>query len=258
MFVMPLALYAQIHYAKLEPVETYQIKSAVSGKVLFADDSLEGSVGGPSPVVKIDDAVDREQREALKITLDVLEETLELTKDMVENQERVYSRDRDYYERIKDLKTKSKTEKDRIFAAMATSKNQLLSLKEKLASLRQQIADTRFRIAQLEDIIKKKSVAAEGLYIYKVAVRADDYVNPGVVLLTAMDTSRGRLSLFLDADEVENIDSKKIYLNGKETNLKFSKVLKVADTVHISSYRAEIIVNKPEGLFSKLVKVEIK
>lgn len=255
---VPILAFARIHYAKLEPVETYSVKSAVSGKVLFADDSKEGQVGGSDPVVKIDDAVDREQRRALRVALDALKETLALTEDMIENQKGVYERDRDYYERIKGLKTKSKTEKDRVFAAMSASKNQLLSLKEKRATLRRQIAETEYQIAQLDDRIEKKSISAKGLYIYKVAVRADDYVNPGVLLLTAMDTGKGRLTLYLDADEAENLDSKTIYLDGKPTDLKFSKVLKVADPVHISSYRAEIVVDRPEGLFSKLVKVEIK
>ena len=257
-FVLPLTLFAQTHYAKLEPVETYQIKSAVSGKVLFADEKMEGRVGSSLPVVKIDDVVEKEQLKALEVTLDVLNETLELTKEMEEVQEGVYERDLAYYNRIKDLKTKSKTEKDRVFAAMSASKNQLLSLKEKMANLKKQIADTKSQIVKLKDLIDKKSVSVEGLYIYKVAVRAGDYVNPGVLLLTAMDTSKGRLTLYLDADEVKDLSSKKIFIDGKESDLKFSKVLKVADSVHISAYRAEIIVESPKGLFSRLLKVEIK
>ncbi len=258
MSLLPIMVYAQIHYAKLEPVETYLIKSEVSGKVVFADESKEGQIGGFAPIVKIDDYVDKEQREALNVALDVLKETLLLTNEMIENQKRVYLHDKNYYERIKELKTKSKTEKDRIFATMTASKNQLISLKEKKMTLKREIAETRYQLAQLNDRIEKKSVGAEGLYIYKVAVRKGDYVNPGVLLFTAMDTKRGKLVLFLDADEVENLDSKKIYLNEKETDLKFSKVLKIADNVHISSYRAEIVLDKPEGLFSKLIKVEIK
>ncbi len=257
-FALPLTLFAQIHYAKLEPVETYQIKSAVSGKVLFADEKMEGRVGSSSAVVKIDDIVDREQLKALEVTLEVLNETLELTKEMEEVQEGVYERDLAYYNRIKDLKTKSKTEKDRVFAAMSASKNQLLTLKEKMANLKKQIADAEYQIVQLKDRIEKKFVNAKGLYVYKVAVRAGDYVNPGALLLTAMDTSKGRLTLYLDADEVEGLSSKKIYIDGKESDLKFSKVLKVADSVHISAYRAEIIVKSPKGLFSRLLKVEIK
>ncbi len=257
-FFLPFMAYAQIHYAKLEPVETYSIKSAVAGKVLFADESKEGHIGTSSPVVKIDDIVDNEQKKALTVTLEALKETLDLTEEMIVNQEKVFARDKAYYMRIKDLKTKSKTEKDRVFATMAASKNQLLSLKEKRATLKREIAETKYQLAQLQDRIGKKSVSAEGLYIYKVAVRTDDYVNPGMLLLTAMDTRKGKLTLFLDADEVENIDKKKIYLDGKETALRFSKVLKVADSVHISSYRAEIVIDNPGKLFSKLVKVEIK
>lgn len=258
MLVLSSTLFAQVHYAKLEPVETYSIKSSVSGLILFADDSMEGKVGEDKAIIKIDDAVDREQRAALEVTLSVLKETFELTKDMIEIQKGVYERDLAYYDRIKGLKTKSKTEKDRVFATMSTSKSQLLSLKEKAANLEKQIADAKYQMALLDDKISKKSVYAEGLYVYKVAVRKGDFVNPGTPLLTAMDTSRGRLTLYLDSEEIEGLDRKRIFIDGKESDLKFSKVLKVADTVHISSYRAEIIVDEPKGLFSRLIKVEIK
>ncbi len=258
MIFLPLLASARIHYAKLEPVETYVIKSAVSGEVVFADEEREGHIGTDAPIVRIDDRVDRAQREALGVTLEVLQETLRLTEDMIENQEAVYARDRDYYLRTKDLKTKSRTEKDRIFATMSASKNQLLSLKEKMAGLKRQIAETKYQIVQLQDRIEKKSVAAKSLYIYRVAVRKGDYVNPGTPLLTAMDLRRGRLVLFLDGDEVEGLAKKRIYLDGKETDLEFAKVIRVADDVHISSYRAEVILERPEGLFSKLLKVEIK
>ncbi|WP_457599485.1 hypothetical protein [Hydrogenimonas sp.] len=258
LWFLPLLASAQIHYAKLEPVETYVIKSAVSGEVVYADEGSEGSVGTETPVVRIDDRVDRAQRKALSVTLDVLRETLRLTEDMVKNQEAVYAKDYDYYLRTKDLKTKSRTEKDRIFATMSASKNQLLSLKEKMANLKRQIAETEYQIVQLQDRIEKKSVGVPKLYIYKVSVRKGDYVNPGTPLLTAMDLRRGRLVLFLDADEVEGLEKKKIYLDGKETDLGFAKVIRVADDIHISSYRAEVILDRPGGLFSKLLKVEIK
>jgi len=71
------------------------------------------------------------------------------------------------------------------------------------------------------------------------------------------DISRAKLIIYLSEDELKNIDTKKIYLNGKETNLKFSKIWKIADKIYISSYRAEIEL-EPKERFSKLVKVEVK
>ena len=251
-------LLAQVHYAKLEPVQIYVVKAAAAGQVVKADDSKEGTIGTDDVVVQIDDRVDRAQKRALEATRKALAETLKLTKEMEKNQEKVFEKDFRYYQRTKNLKTKSQTEKDRIFSTMMASKNQLLSLREKIATLTRQIADTDYQIVMLEDRIAKKAVRAEGLYIYRVAVRVDDYVNPGALLLKAMDTRKGRLVLYLDADEVKDLDKKRIYLNGRATDLRFEKVLRVADDTHISSYRAEIVLEKPGGLFSKLMKIEIK
>ena len=248
--LFPMVAWPQVHYAKLEPVQTYIIKASAAGQIVRADDSKEGSVGNGDVVVQIDDRVDRAQKRALEGSLGVLKETLELTRQMAENQKKVYEKDYRYYQRTKNLKTKSQTEKDRIFSTMMASKNQLLSLKEKIATLKKQIADTEYQLVMLDDRIVKKAVRAEGLYIYRVAVRKGDYVNPGALLLQAMDTKRGRLVVYLDADEMKDI--------GKETNLKFDKLIRVADDVHISSYRAEIVLDDPGPLFSKLVKIEIK
>jgi len=254
----PSLLAAQIHYAKLEPVETYVIKAAVSGQITKALESREGTYGRGDVIVQIDDRVDRAQRKALTLSLDVLKETLMLTEEMLENQKAVYRRDYDYYLRTKDLKTKSKTEKDRIYGTMMASKNQMLTLKEKMATLKKQIADTEYQLVMLDDRIEKKAVRAKGLYIYKVAVREGDFVNPGALLFKAMDLSKGRLVLYLDADEAAEARKKRIYLDGKPTKLTFDKIIRVADDVHISAYRAEIILDHPGKLFSKLIKVEIK
>ncbi len=255
---LPLLLAAEVHMAKLEPYETYRFKAAEAGQVVLADDEMEGKIAGDDAIVQIDDKVDKAQLKALKTAIESVKKTLELTKEMAENQQKVYERDRRYYARVKNLKTKSQTEKDRVFATMAAAKNQLLTLKEKIASLENQIADTDYRIAMLKDRIAKKRVAAPGLYIYKVAVRRDDYVNPGTLLMTAMDIRKGRLVLYLDRDEMRDLAHKKIYIDGKPTDLRWDKVIRVADDKHITSYRAEIVVPNPGKLFSKLLKVEIK
>jgi len=256
--VIPALLAAQVHYAKLEPFEIYRIKAAAAGQVVQAHDELEGKISQNEIVVKIDDRVDRAQKSALKRSLEVYRATLELTHRMRRNQESVYRRENDYYRRIKDLKTKSKTEKDRVFNSMIAAKNQLLTLDEKIATLTKQIADATYQLTMLEDRIEKKSVRVPGLYIYKVSVRRGDYVNPGSPLLTAMDLSAGRLVVYLDEQEVENLDKKRIFIDAKPTKLKFSKVIKVADEVHISAYRAEIVIKSPQRRFSTLLKVEVK
>ena len=258
LLLAPVMTWAQVHYARLEPYQTYVIKAAAAGQVVKADDAKEGRIGDGEVVVQIDDAVDRAQKKALEVSLETLQKTLDLTEEMAKNQARVYEKDRRYYERTKNLKTKSQTEKDRIFATMMASQNQLLSLEEKIATLKKQIADTKYQIFMLRDRIAKKAIRAKGLYIYRVAVRKDDYVNPGTLLLKAMDLSRGRLVVYLDADEVADIAHKRIYIDGRPSDLRFEKLIKVADDTHISSYRGEIIVPHPGKLFSKLMKIEVK
>jgi hypothetical protein len=71
------------------------------------------------------------------------------------------------------------------------------------------------------------------------------------------DLSRAKLTIYLSSDELKNLKSKKIYLDGKVTNLKFNKIWRVADSKNISSYKAEIVL-KPIANFSKLIKVEVK
>ncbi len=258
MALLPVWMWAQVHYARLDPYQSYAIKAAYAGTVVAADDGLEGKTANAQVVVQIEDVVDRAQKRAIETTIETLEKTLAITRRMVENQQTVFKKDRDYYRRILPLKTKSRTEKDRVFSTMIASQNQLLNLQEKIATLEKQLADAKAQRIALKDRIEKKRITVPGLYIYKVAVRAGDYVAPGKLLLTAMDLRKGRLVLYLDPDEMKGIEKKRIYLDGKPTDWRFEKIIRVADEKHISSYRAEIVVPKPEGLFSRLLKIEIK
>ena len=59
--------------------------------------------------------------------------------------------------------------------------------------------------------------------------------------------------------EGQMIEGKQVIsLDGEKTEYKVNKVWKVADKKFISSYRAEIHMPAPSGVFSKLMKVEIK
>ena len=77
-------------------------------------------------------------------------------------------------------------------------------------------------------------------------------------MASVVDASRAKLVLFLEPDELEQLEQKTVYLNGKKTDYKVDKVWRVADEKFISSYRAEIYIPAPEGSFSELMKVEIK
>jgi hypothetical protein len=89
-------------------------------------------------------------------------------------------------------------------------------------------------------------------------VREGDYVSPGTPLARVDDAKHAKLVLYLEPEELQNIEQKTVYLNGKKTAYRVDKVWRIADEKFISSYRAEIYIPAPKGHFSELMKVELK
>ena len=226
----PLFLIAKVHYAKVEPYESVTLKSAVSALVMDVDLDAEGSVVDQKRVIYLDDRLDKINLKTTKENLLILDETLK--------------RQESYFQRIDKLKTTSAAQKDNAFYTFASTKSQYLEM--------------QYKIAQLEDSIEKKSIILDQMYLYEIMVRKGDYVAPGSPLAKVVDANRAKLVLFLEPDELKQIEEKTVYLNGEKTNYKVDKVWRVADEKFISSYRAEIYITAPEGSFSKLMKVEIK
>jgi len=230
LLLIPLLLFAKVHYAKVEPYESVVLKSAVSALVMDVDLDAEGTMVEGKRVVYLDDSLDKINLKTSKENLLILHETLK--------------RQESYFRRMDKLKTASTTQKDNAFYTFASTKTQYL--------------DMQYKIAQLEDSIEKKSIILHHMYLYEIMVRKGDYVSPGTPLASVVDASRAKLVLFLEPDELEQIGQKTVYLNGKKTDYKVDKVWRVADEKFISSYRAEIYIPAPEGSFSELMKVEIK
>ncbi|SFV61064.1 hypothetical protein MNB_SV-3-1047 [hydrothermal vent metagenome] len=258
LFLIPLLIFSKVHYAKVEPYEHVMVKSSVSGLVLEADVRAEGTMVEGKSIVHIDDRLDRLNLASVKKSVFLLHQMLDINKDIAKSLKSSMERQEEYYHRINKLSTASKTQKDNAYNVFASAKTQYLGIKEKIVNLEKQILDINYKIAQLEDIVLKKSLVLEHKYLYKLMVRKGDFVAPGSVLAQVMDTSRAKLVLFLETDEVENIEKKILYLDNKKTDYKVNKIWKVSDEKFISSYRAEIVIPSPKGLFSKLMKVEIK
>lgn len=89
-------------------------------------------------------------------------------------------------------------------------------------------------------------------------VHKGEFVAPGAPLAKVSDATRAKLVLYLSPEEVEKIENRTVYLDGKQTSYRINKVWRVADEKFVSSYRAEIYLPAPQSYFSKLVKVEIK
>ncbi len=235
MKIVVLFLFAITHilanefYAKLEPINTYVVKAAASGKVIYTNDPIEGKMAKNSTIVKIDSKVDRIDLEGSLTKLKILE-------NMVSVEET-------NYEKIKKVSTKSAFEKD--------------AQKLKVLNYESQIADLKTKVATLRDQISKKTLTEKNGYIYSIDVKEGDYVNPGSQLYVTKDLSKGKLEIYLPIDMADTYKNQAIYLDGEPTKLKIDKLYTVADSKHISSYKCEIVVPNPKQ-FSKLVKVEFK
>jgi len=230
LILSPLWIFAAVHYAKIEPYDSVILRSAVSALVMDVDENAEGSVVHQKRVVLLDDRLDKMNLKISKTKLQTLSETLQ--------------RQESYFERMNSLKTASVSQKDTAYYSYASTKTQYL--------------DIQYKIAQLEDSIQKKSLVLQDKYLYKLMVRKGDFVAPGAALAQVMDTSKAKLVLFLEPEELKDLDKKEVYLNGKKTTYRVDKVWKVADEKFISSYRAEIYIDAPKEIFSTLLKVEIK
>lgn len=221
--------FANEFYAKLEPIESYEIKSSVSGKIIFSNKNIEGKKANNSKIIEIDSYVDRIDLEQSLKKLEAMNEMIELQNTN--------------YQRLMQIKSKSGYEKD----------NQKINV----VNLEINKADILINIANLRDSIKNKKLIEKNYYIYNIAVNEGDYVTPGTLLYEAKDLSKGKLEIFIPILDIDTIKDKDIYLDGKKTDLKIKKIYNVADSKHISSYKVKIIVNNPKQ-FSRLIKIEFK
>jgi multidrug resistance efflux pump len=221
--------FASEFYAVVQPIKTFNVKSAVSGQVTFVNTDREKQNINNKYILRIDDAIDKVDLQQSKSKLRNLEQILKLQKETLASYNKV--------------KSKSKVEKDaQKITVLNTSSN---------------ISDLKVKIATLEDKIAKKNVVGNKIYLSEILVEVGDYVNPGTALYTAYDMSEGKLEIYIPISKIEDYKNKSIFLDGTKTDLKLDKLSSVADTKHISSYKAEIFLQNVKK-FSKLVKIEFK
>jgi len=258
LLLTPLLIFAKVHYAKVEPYDSVVLKSAVSGLVVEVDLAAEGTLVDGKRVIHIDDALDKINLKDTKESTKLLEQMLGINQEIASSLSGTVKRQEGYFKRISKLATASKTQKDNAYSAFTSAKTQYLTTKEKIVSLQKQIIDMKYKVSMLEDTLYKKSIIPEKKYLYKLMVRKGDYVAPGTPMAEIQDASRAKLVLFLEPEELTDIEKKTVFINNKRTAYKVDKVWRVADEKFISSYRAEIYIPAPESTFSKLLKVEIK
>lgn len=222
-------IFASEYYAKLEPIESYQIKSAVSGKVIYSNSKIEGLKANNSTIIEIDSMVNKVELEQSRNKLKYIDEMIKI--------------ETNNYDRLNQVSSKSAFEKD-------TQKLKVINLE----SLK---ADMIVKIDTLKDIISNKKLIEKSNYIFNIAVKEGDYVNPGTLLYEAKDLSKGKLEIFVPIAQIDEIKNKEIFLDGVKSDIKISKIYDVADAVNISSYKVELIISNVKT-FSRLVKIEFR
>jgi len=236
-------VHADVYYAKAEPLKKHLIKSNVSGKIIFSDESIEGKVAGLNTIVKIDTAVDKREFKRLETQMKLLENSVIHYKE-------VYEKRFSYYNAIKNMKSKSKSNKDASYYAQAGAKQSLNSAMIELDNSKQSL----FTLAKQ---INDKNIVFDKWYVYALHVTEGDYVTPGSSLVTVADISKIKLTLFLSAYDAAHTDEMELFIDDEKSDIKMKQIWKMSDSEHLSSYEAKLIIPARKQL-SQLVKVELK
>lgn len=255
--LLPVWLFSKVYYAKIEPIDIYTIASSVQGEVLFADENLIGKKLDLEAFIRIDETTDRADLDALKKKILFLMQMIDADEKIIENLSESVRLKKEEYESIKDLSVKSKTQKDLVYFDLIATKNQLLGTKKELASYRSQLADLKAQSVRLKKNIDDKSIEAPGFVLYELLVKKGDVVTPAKPLAKVADVSKGILTIYVDESELSEIKKKRVYIDGKKTTYTVSRIIPIADSINISKYKVQIIVDAPK-IFSKLRKVELK
>jgi len=261
LFIMLVLLYSfaysKVYYSKVEPYEFRDISSNVSGLITKIDEDMIGKVLSKYSYILIDSVLDTKEYLYTKKKLNYTLEVLYSSEDILKNMRLSLDKKRKNYKKIKNLKIKSLVEKDREFHSLVSSENLYLNTKKEIDNLKIKILDLKFKIASLEKKIKDKKFIADGFLLYSIKVKVGQVVGISTPLAQIADISKAKLTIYLDREDLLNLDNKTVYIDGEKTTYKITRILKIADSINISKYKAQIIISSP-SVFSKLVKVELR
>jgi len=249
--------FSKVYYSKVEPYEIRTIASNISGKVLFTDDNMIGKKLSSKVFIKIDSQLDEDELGAVNKKLIYQKNTLLLDEKILENLKQTLKRKKENYTKIKNLKIKSRIEKDKEFYDVVNSENSTFSTQKEINNLKTNIADLELRKQQLIKNIHDKNISAQNFVLYAISVKAGQTVNLSTPLAKVADTSKALLTIYLDEDDLAGLDKKIIFIDEKKTDYKISRISYIADEKNISKYKAQIIIKSPK-VFSKLEKIELK
>jgi len=256
-FLFVSSVFADVYYSKVEPYEVRNISSNVSGLVVYTAQESIGRLLDEKPYIKIDAKLDIEELGYIKEKLIYLRDIIKSNEEMLKNQEKILEKKKLNYKRIEDLKIKSVVEKDREFYDLVNTQNQLINTQKAIQNLKVQITDLKLRRSKLRRVVSDKNLRAKGFVLYEILVKEGQVVSVSTPLAKVADVSKAILTIYLDEREAVSAKNKVVYIDGKKTDYKVTRLLNIADSENISKYMAQIVI-KPPKLFSKLVKIELK
>ena len=257
LLLLSTLLFSKVYYAKVNPYEIRTISSNVSGLVLFTNEYNLGEKLSSKPYIRIDSDIEVKELHAIESKLVYLKDVLNSTKQVLANLKELLEKKRLNYQKVKVMSIKSQLEKDREFYNLIASENQYLSTKKEINNLQIQIVDTQLRESKLQRIIHDKTLRANGFVLYSLFVKPGQVVGISTPLAQVADISKAKLTIYLDKEDVVNAKAKSVYIDGKKTSYKISRVINITDSKNISKYLAQIIIDSPK-IFSNLIKVELK
>lgn len=208
--------------SQINPTNTFYIQSEVSGIVSKSFLNKEKNfIKERTKIIQIDTY--KEEIELKKILTKIT-----LLKQLIKNSENIL-------EGI--LKSESK------------SKSNKLKEKNNLLNLNMNLADLKERKSLLEEIIKRKTIEIEDLYINDIYINKNEYVTPGTKLMKVSNIKEKEIKFYLTKEELEKIEKEKyVLLNENKKNITKQWKVKSIDLIKSETFLSgyEIVLKTEE------------
>jgi len=228
------SLQAFSYSSKIQAYENYSVSSEYEGKVTYVNKAKEFSkIKERSVIVKLDTSLEDIELSSLKKSIKIQNEVLKIKET--------------HYQNKLGIDQLSIYEKN-------NEKLQLLTAK-------QNIQDLQKSVDSLDDKISKKVFKVKNRYLYMIYVHEGEYVQAGTKLYSLYNFSKLKLAVYVKMDELNSLKKATVYVDGKKSSFKVSKVAKVVDAKRVSRYRVELYkeckdIDRAE--IGKVVEVEFR
>ncbi len=229
------SLYSDHYMAQVIPYQIHSVEAEIGGVVQSIALSKEFSyIDKPIMIIKLDTTNEEIEISYLREKKNILTEALQLKNENLQSKS--------------SIKQISKYELNQESILTLDTKNALTS--------------TLMELKVRENNVEKKKFYLSGGYLGKIFVNEFEYVSPGKKLFEYFDFSKSRIDLFVVPEDIENINNKRIFIDGVQTaEWRVEKVSKVKDNERVSTYPVRLVrenKNQKQAQFGKIVKVEFQ